>query len=325
MGKTIAVLGSGAWGSALACVAARAGHNTRIWGRSAETVNEINSANTNSRYLDDLALEPSVRATTNLEDALKKAEIILLSVPTQALSGKLERIRTLAGDAILIATCKGIDRETGMLPHELIGSSMPESSVATLSGPSFATDVVSGLPTAVTIASFDNDISTMLASDLSTCTFRCYTSSDLKGVELGGALKNVLAIAVGAARGMKLGASAEAALIARGFSELTRLAVALGAKPETLSGLSGLGDLVLTCSSTQSRNFTYGMTMGKGDSLEGLKLAEGAFTAGVALRLARERKIEAPITEAIVKVLEKEVTAQEAVRQLLTRPLKREN
>ncbi|MEO1143738.1 MAG: NAD(P)H-dependent glycerol-3-phosphate dehydrogenase, partial [Pseudomonadota bacterium] len=200
----------------------------------------------------------------------------------------------------------------------------PSNNVGDLSGPSFAVDVVANLPTAVTVASKSEGVADILASLLSHDLFRCYASTDLKGVELGGALKNVLALAVGATRGMELGASAEAALIARGFAEIARLAVNLGAKAETLSGLSGLGDLVLTCSSTKSRNFTYGMAMGRGDSLDGLKLAEGAFTASVANKIARERGLEMPVTEAIVEVLDNRITAHEAVRRLLSRPLKRE-
>jgi len=237
----------------------------------------------------------------------------------------LEEIKPHMTDQALISTCKGIDQSSGKLPHELVESAFANNRVASLSGPSFATDVVRKLPTAVTIACENEAHGYNLAKLLSTETFRCYASSDLKGVELGGAMKNVLALAVGAARGMRLGASAEAALIARGFAEISKLVVSQGGKPETLMGLSGLGDITLTCSSPQSRNFTYGMAMGEGSSLEGLKLAEGAFTAAIALQIAQKSGIETPITEAIVNVLEKRVTAREAVEQLLTRPLKREN
>ncbi|MEM9279278.1 MAG: NAD(P)H-dependent glycerol-3-phosphate dehydrogenase [Pseudomonadota bacterium] len=325
MAGNVTVLGSGAWGSALACIAARAGHSVTIWGKTAETVDEINSGHTNKKYLDNLRLEDSVQATNDIQTAMGNADIIVLSVPAQALSSTLEQIKPQTEKTTFIATCKGIDRQTGHLPHELITTAFPDNPVAALSGPSFASDVVSGLPTAVTIASANPELSAELSTAFSTSTFRCYASGDLKGVELGGALKNVLALAVGAARGMRLGASAEAALIARGFAEVSRLAVKLGANPETLTGLSGLGDLVLTCSSPQSRNFSYGMAMGRGESLEGLKLAEGAFTAGIALKLAGESGIEVPITQAIVNVLENRTTAHEAVQQLLTRPLKREN
>ena len=320
----VCVIGSGAWGSALACVAARAGHETVIWGRSGAVVDEINTSHTNTRYLDGLTLEPSVVATTDISKAVSGSDLVLLSIPTQTLSSRLDEIAHHGGDTILVTCCKGIDKETGKLPAELVSEAFPDNSIGVLSGPSFASDVVSNLPTAVTVASASEGTADILAGHLSTDAFRCYASTDIKGVELGGALKNVLALAVGAARGMELGASAEAALMARGFAELRRLANALGAKRETLVGLSGFGDLVLTCSSPQSRNFSYGMAMGRGESLEGLKLAEGAHTAGVALKIAEENEIDVPIIGAIVNVLEKKTTAREAVHALLTRPLKRE-
>lgn len=320
----VSIIGSGAWGSALACVASRAGHNVMIWGRNEAIVAEINSAHTNSQYLGSQNIETSIVATANMEKALEASDVVLLSIPTQTLSYQLEEITKHAGDAILVTCCKGIDRETGKLPAELIMEAFPNNKVGVLSGPSFASDVVANLPTAVTIASREADTADLLAGMLSTDTFRCYAATDINGVELGGALKNVLALAVGAVRGMGLGASAEAALMARGFAELRRLAIALGAERETLSGLSGFGDLVLTCSSPQSRNFSYGMAMGRGESLEGLKLAEGAHTAGVALKIAEEHGIDVPIIGAVVNVLEKNTTAREAVHALLTRPLKRE-
>lgn len=320
----VCVIGSGSWGSALACVAARAGHETMIWGRSETVVNEINTSHTNTHYLDGLKIEQSIIATTDIAQAMSGSDLVLLSIPTQTLASRLDEMVQHVGDAILVTCCKGIDKQSGKLPAELVSQAFPNNSIGVLSGPSFATDVVSNLPTAVTVASANEGAADILAGLLSTDTFRCYASTDIKGVELGGALKNVLALAVGAARGMRLGASAEAALMARGFAELRRLATTLGAKPETLIGLSGFGDLVLTCSSPQSRNFSYGMAMGEGTSLEGLKLAEGAHTAGVALKIAEENNIDVPIIGAIVNVLEKKTTAREAVHALLTRPLKRE-
>lgn len=320
----VCVIGSGSWGSALACVAARAGHETMIWGRSETVVNEINSSHTNTHYLDGLKIEQSIIATTDIAQAVSGSDLVLLSIPTQTLASRLDEIAQHVGDAILVTCCKGIDKQSGKLPAELVSQAFPNNSIGVLSGPSFASDVVSNLPTAVTVASASEGTADTLAGLLSTDTFRCYASTDIKGVELGGALKNVLALAVGAARGMKLGASAEAALMARGFAELRRLATTLGAKPETLIGLSGFGDLVLTCSSPQSRNFSYGMAMGRGESVEGLKLAEGAHTAGIALKIAEENNIDVPIIGAIVNVLEKKTTAREAVHTLLTRPLKRE-
>ncbi len=324
MREKISIVGAGAWGTALACISARAGHETLLWGRSQEVVDEINAKKTNQKYLGNLELHQDIKATTNLSDALDKSSLILLSIPTQTISSRLQDFPTIPAETIIVTTCKGIDRRTGKLPAELTAETFPSNNVGALSGPSFAVDVVANLPTAVTVASKSEGVADILASLLSHDLFRCYASTDLKGVELGGALKNVLALAVGATRGMELGASAEAALIARGFAEITRLAVNLGAKAETLSGLSGLGDLVLTCSSTKSRNFTYGIAMGRGDSLDGLKLAEGAFTASVANKIARERGLEMPVTEAIVEVLDNRITAHEAVRRLLSRPLKRE-
>ncbi|MDJ0612598.1 MAG: NAD(P)H-dependent glycerol-3-phosphate dehydrogenase [Rhizobiaceae bacterium] len=321
----ISVIGAGAWGSALACVCARNEHETILWSRSSEQVREISDNRTNHRYLGDLRLDANIIPTTDITHALKNADIILLSIPAQNLASVLGSFPAVTEQAILVTTCKGIDRETGKLPSSTVKHFFPNNPIAALSGPSFAHDVVKSLPTAVTIAANEITTAQMAADELSSSMFRCYSSEDLPGAELGGALKNVLALAVGAARGMALGASAEAALIARGFAEITRLATALGARRETLMGLSGLGDITLTCSTPQSRNFSFGIALGKGDDLQGLKLAEGAFTAGVAKRLADEHQIDVPITSAIVNVLEKRVTAREAVEQLLTRPLKRES
>lgn len=324
----VCVIGAGAWGSALACVAARAGHETSIWGRDENIISEINETHRNTTYLEDIELARAINATTDMREAIASSDIILLSIPTQTLAGRLEEMESLVSahspEAMLVTCCKGIDRATGMLPAELLAQVFANNRIGVLSGPSFAVDVVANLPTAVTVASQNAQDADYLAEMLSTDLFRCYAATDIKGVELGGALKNVLALAVGAARGMGLGASAEAALMARGFAELRRLATALGSQAETLSGLSGFGDLVLTCSSPQSRNFSYGMAMGRNESLDRLKLAEGAHTAGVALKIADEQKIDVPIISAIVNVLEKKTTAREAVHALLTRPLKRE-
>lgn len=319
-----AVIGGGAWGSALACVSARAGHETMIWCRAQAHALEIDQRATNSAYLGDLELEPTLRASSDCEVVLRDAELVLFAVPAQSLKSVLSICKGLSSSAFLVTTCKGIDRETGKLPAETIRDVFPDFAVCALSGPSFAADVVRKLPTAVTIASDRVEQADAVAELLSEGSFRCYSNNDLKGVELGGVLKNVLALAVGAARGMGLGASAEAALIARGFAEISRLAIAMGGRPETLMGLSGLGDVTLTCSSPQSRNFSFGMALGSGESLDGLKLAEGAFTASVALRLAEQHGVDVPITQSVVSVLEKQVTAREAVSQLLTRPLKRE-
>jgi glycerol-3-phosphate dehydrogenase (NAD(P)+) len=224
----------------------------------------------------------------------------------------------------LVLCAKGIERNTGKLLSQIAAEILPENPVAVLSGPSFATDVAKGLPTAVTVAAKSEALAVRVAAALSGPAFRCYTTTDMAGVEAGGALKNVLAIAIGAARGKGLGASAEAALITRGFVELRRLAEAFGGKPETISGLSGLGDLILTCSSLQSRNFSYGVAVGRGDDLTNLPLAEGVATAYIAAKIARERSIDAPITMATAGILSGRVTIEDTVDALLARPLKPE-
>lgn len=323
--QKICVLGAGAFGSALACVATRAGHETRLWTRSDDVGDEVNAEHTNSRYLGSLKLEAGISATTDLNKALCGANYVLLAIPTQNLGGLLAELPvSITQESALVSCAKGIDQKTGLLPSELIAKTFPNARIGALSGPSFASDIVQNLPTAVTVAGNTPELSAELAQHFSAGNFRCYASDDLIGVQLGGALKNVLAIAVGASRGMGLGPSAEAALIARGFAEIRRVAIELGAERETLSGLSGLGDLAMCCSSTQSRNFTYGIAMGRNEPRDNLPLAEGAYTASIALEIARREGVDTPIIAAVVDVLEARVTVGEAVEQLLLRPLKRE-
>ena len=329
-GRT-AVIGGGAWGTALAGVAARAGNEVVLWAREAATVAEINAAGTNGRYLPGIVFSGLFSATGELGEAVAGADIVLIAIPAQAIAGLAGELSRLVEPGTVVVGCaKGIDRQSGQLPGEILGRALPGCPVGALSGPSFAADVAKGLPTAVTVASRHMEMSSWLSRRLSNPTFRCYASDDLKGVELGGALKNVLAIAVGAVRGLALGASAEAALVARGFAELSRLARALGGRAETLVGLSGLGDLVLTCSGPQSRNFAYGIALGRGEMaggevVEGLPLAEGVFTAAVAARLAADKGVEAPVTDAVADVIDRRITAGEAVSRLLERPLKTES
>ena len=324
-GEPVAVLGSGAWGTALALICARAGRTVRLWGRNQDALAQIGQTGMNPEYLPGIELKPRFKAEPDINEILRDAGTVLLVTPAQTvaeLAGMLGE--QVSNDAAIVCCAKGIDRKSGLLPHQLLAQALPKNPIAALSGPSFAADVARDLPTAVTIASASLTDAQSLAQLLSAPRFRCYASDDLPGVELGGALKNVIALAVGATRGMRLGASAEAALIARGFAEMTRLATALGAKRETLAGLSGLGDLVLTCSSEQSRNFAYGLAMGRGESLDNLPLAEGAFTASVAARIARELHVRAPVIMAVGDVLERRITPKEAVEQLLDRPLTQE-
>lgn len=329
----ITVLGAGAWGTALAIAASRAGNNVTLHGRNQHVIEDISKNHRNSKYLPGIKFDTppdnQFAVTTDFIRAVGDANMILLAIPAQQISSLAEKLANVVREDVSLVCCaKGIDRNSGKLPAELLAEHIPgaaaKSNIAALSGPSFAADLARGLPTAVTVASDSITHSNRLASQLSSSRFRCYASSDLTGIELGGALKNVIAIAVGAVRGMELGASAEAALIARGFAEMSRIAIGRGAKAATLTGLSGLGDLVLTCSHTQSRNFAYGMALGRNESLEGRPLAEGAFTAKIASQLARQNNIEAPIITAVAQVLERTITPREAVDKLLERPLRKE-
>jgi glycerol-3-phosphate dehydrogenase (NAD(P)+) len=321
-----AILGSGAWGTAIAHLLAEKGSQTVLWGRDQSRCDEINTRHENTAYLPGIALSPKIHATADLNDALCGATKIMLVVPAQTAGRMAQTIATMIEPGSTVIVCaKGIDRQTGKLPAETVAAVMPGNPVACLSGPSFASDVARNLPTAVTLACNEMALATELASELSGPAFRVYASDDLRGVELGGALKNVIAVAVGVCRGMGLGASAEAALIARGFAEMVRLATKLGAKKETLMGLSGLGDLVLTCSSTQSRNFAYGAAIGSGKPTAGLALAEGAFTAGVAAKIASDNNLDCPVVETVAKLVDGTLTPAVALGNLLARPLKTES
>jgi glycerol-3-phosphate dehydrogenase (NAD(P)+) len=323
----VAVVGAGAWGTALASLYARAGHAVTILGRDPENVRAIERDRSNPRYLPDVALPDGLRATLDKQAALGDAGIVLLVVPTQSLRTAIQGLKPhIRPDTLTVLCSKGIEQDTGRFASDILAEELqlPGHRLAVLSGPSFAADVASGLPTAVTIAAAEAEAADEAARLLSTETFRGYAATDIRGVEAGGALKNVLALAAGAVAGRGLGASAQAAVITRGFVELRRLGAALGGRPETLMGLAGLGDLVLTCSSPQSRNFAYGIALGRGDDRAGLKLAEGVHTAGIAARLAEERGIDAPIIATVAEVLAGSMDVGEAVQALLARPLKRE-
>ncbi|MBN9071898.1 MAG: NAD(P)-dependent glycerol-3-phosphate dehydrogenase [Rhizobiales bacterium] len=322
----IAVLGGGAWGTALAISALRAGNAVRLWARDAETVKALNEGRGNPRYLPGVAIDPGIMATTDLAEAADGAGAILVVTPAQSLRRVLaEAAGKLPGGVPLVLCAKGIEAGSGRRLSEIAEELAPANPVAALSGPSFATDVARGLPTAVVVAARDGALAADLAQHLSSPHFRCYSTDDLIGVELGGALKNVFALAAGAVVGAELGASAQAAMVTRGFVELRRIARDFGARAETLMGLSGLGDMMLTCGSSQSRNFAYGMALGRGDPLDGLPLAEGVATAAVAVRIAAERGIDAPIMSAVAALLDGAMTIEQAVTALMTRPLRAED
>jgi len=321
----VSVLGGGAWGTALAVVARRAGHAVTVLARDRDTVASITQAHENPRYLPGIPLDPDIAASTDPR-VLRDAGLVLAVVPTQQLRAALQGVAPhLGADATVVLCAKGIEQGTGLTPAAIAAGVLPGRVLAVLSGPSFAADVARSLPTAVVVAADDAARAADLAATLSGPTFRCYSTDDVVGVELGGALKNVLAIAAGAVIGAGLGASAQAALVTRGFVEMRRLAVASGARAETLMGLSGMGDLMLTCASAQSRNFSYGLALGRGESLAGRPLAEGAATAGIAARLAREHDVAAPIIETVDGMLRGVVSVEAAVSALMSRPLRSED
>lgn len=324
----IAVLGAGAWGAALANVAARAGHRVTLWGRDDAQMQALATSRQHQRYLPGVALEPSIIPTSDL-DSVVSADAVMSVVPAQAQRQIAARIAPcLKADAPVVICAKGIEQSTHAFMSEAVRAALPHTSLALLSGPSFAHDVAAGLPTAVTLAAEDAALAQRIAQTLGTPSFRLYHTDDVRGVEIGGSAKNVLAIACGIASGLGLGASANAALVARGFAELRRFGEAFGARSETLMGLSGLGDLVLTCGSAQSRNFAFGLALGKGASVTeaaGGKLAEGAFTANVLCEMARARAVEVPICEAVNAVLRGDLDVRGAVGSLLSRPQRGES
>jgi len=323
--QKIAVLGAGAWGTALAnAAAARAGRDVVLWARDAAHVDEMARERENRRRLPGVALAVNVAPQADLATAVAGADVVLAVAPAQAMRDLATRLQGLAPPNVPVVVCaKGIERGTDLLMSDVVAQCLPGQLTAILSGPSFADDVARGLPTAVTLASSDEQLAKALASALGTQTLRLYHSTDVRGVEIGGAAKNVLAIACGMASGRGLGASAGAALIARGFAELSRFAVARGARAETLMGLSGLGDLVLTCSSAQSRNFSFGLALGRGEKAPE-KLAEGAHTAPVLLELAEQSRVEMPIARAVADILSGRISVDQAVGILLARPQKAE-
>jgi glycerol-3-phosphate dehydrogenase (NAD(P)+) len=320
----VAVLGAGAWGSALANLAAQAGHSVTLWARDANKAAAIEKRRENPR-LPGMRLDDRITVTGALSCAME-ADVILLVVPAQSLRSVAAELRSLKGVPV-IACAKGIEHGTHKFMTEVIADVAPGVTAGILSGPSFAVDVARGLPAAVTLAAKDESVAENLARALSTPTFRLYHSIDMRGVEIGGAAKNVLAIAAGIVVGRGLGASAAAALTTRGFAELSRFGRALGAKPETLTGLSGLGDLILTCSSPQSRNYSLGVALGQGktDALHGDKLVEGATTAPVLVEMAKEKNIDMPIASAVAAVLGNTLSVDQAAESLLTRPLRAEH
>jgi glycerol-3-phosphate dehydrogenase (NAD(P)+) len=327
----VLVLGAGSWGTALAIQFARAGRPTYLWGRDTNQLAQIGAARVNQRYLPDAPFPPALAIEPNLENALKLCDDILVAVPSHALRSTLTAIAPFVRKGMRLAwATKGFELHTGRLPHqvaaEILDARLP---MAVLSGPTFAREVGAGLPTAMTVAATDEGFAKALAQSLSGNNFRVYTSTDVVGVEVGGAVKNVLAIGAGMSDGLGFGANTRIALITRGLVELTRLGVALGAKRETFMGLAGLGDLVLTCTDNLSRNRRFGLAVAAGKSAtqaqaEIGQVVEGVQAAQAVREVAQRMKVEMPICEQVYDVLYRNVTPTHAVKQLMGRELKAE-
>jgi glycerol-3-phosphate dehydrogenase (NAD(P)+) len=321
--ERIAVVGGGAWGTALAQVAANGARETLLWARERDVVGSVNSTHQNAIFLPGIPLDPAIRATDDLAE-LADADAWLVVTPAQHMRAVLDAAPKAPGPLMLCS--KGIEEASGQMLHHVAREVCPGAPLAVLSGPTFAHEVAAGLPTALTIAAEEPDVGEALRERIALPQFRLYLSDDIAGAEVGGAVKNVLAIACGVVEGRGLGQNARAALIARGFAEMTRFGLANGARRETLAGLSGLGDLVLTCSSTSSRNFSLGKGIGEGRSSAAALMsdrrtvAEGAFTAPVLARLAREQMIDMPIVQAVDDLIAGRSTVDEVLGELLARP-----
>ncbi|MGZ3305127.1 MAG: NAD(P)H-dependent glycerol-3-phosphate dehydrogenase [Asticcacaulis sp.] len=324
---SVGVIGAGAWGTALAQVATFAGHHVRLQAREPEVVEAINRTHENTVYLGGVTLSPKLTATADMAD-LADCELILAVPPAQHMRATLAAFAPHARPGLPVVLCaKGVERGSDALMTEVLEDVLPHACPAVLAGPNFAREVAQGLPSAVTIACADEAVAGRIAATMAGPSFRPYLTADLIGAEAGGAIKNVIAIACGIAEGKGLGRNAHAALITRGFAEMTRLAIAMGARSETMTGLCGMGDLVLTCSSPQSRNMSVGLALGRGltlaQALEGkVSVAEGVESAPAVVELGRTFKIELPLCNAVAAVLSGRISVDEAVGGLMSRPLK---
>ncbi len=331
MSASVLVVGAGSWGTALAVVLANNGHNVQLLARDAEQASRLNSQHENQRYLPGIILPTTIQCRASLVDAEKNYQAIIIAVPCSAVRQVLAELKADSSMLpIICLACKGLEAETQMPGHQIVldvlGQQQP---VAILSGPSFAAETARGLPTAVTVAASDDSTASVISDLFHNNTFRIYTNTDLDGVAIAGAVKNVLAIAAGIADGLGFGANTRAALITRGLAEISRFGIALGGKPETFIGLSGLGDLLLTCTDDQSRNRRLGLALARGDSLQQARAQigqaiEGTNTAAEVCVLAKRLGIDMPISEQVLAVIQQNVTPEDAVRALLTRDPKAE-
>jgi glycerol-3-phosphate dehydrogenase (NAD(P)+) len=327
--QSVGIVGGGAWGTALAITAHRAGRDVLIWAYEAQTVADINQKHRNEVYLPGIKLDPAIEATARFNE-VANCDMLLMVTPAQQVRGIAGELAPYVKPGQPVVICsKGIEQATGKLPSEIVADMLAGGTVAVLSGPSFAAEIARGLPAAVTLATAKEAQGRALSHALSHPPFRCYWSDDVVGAEIGGAVKNVYAIAAGIVAGKKLGASAHAALVTRGFAEMTRFSSSLGARRETLTGLSGLGDLLLTCGSPQSRNMSLGIELGQGRSVKDvlkkrLTVTEGVYTAGAVVEMAAARGIDMPIAQAVHAVISGLATVDEAIEALLSRPLRAE-
>lgn len=330
MTERISVIGAGAWGTALANVVARAGHDVVLWAREDEVVQSIQQDRVNAAFLPGVPVVPSIRPTAALAEAASHASLVILVVPAQYVRATAVSLDASLGPDVPVVICaKGIEEGTGELMSEVLSEALPGRPVAVLSGPTFAKEVAAGLPTAVTVAAADEALALRIVTAVSSRTFRGYSSTDVVGTEIGGAVKNVIAIAAGICTGLGFGENARAALVTRGLAEMVRFGVALGGRPETLMGLSGLGDLMLTCLSATSRNTSLGLELAAGRTVADVlasrrSVAEGVASAASVLQRARALGVEMPIVEAVHAVVSGARSADEAVTRLVGRPFRPE-
>ncbi|MCB1532929.1 MAG: NAD(P)-dependent glycerol-3-phosphate dehydrogenase [Alphaproteobacteria bacterium] len=327
--KTIGVIGGGAWGTALAQVLTAGGRDVLLQAREAEVVESINTKHENTVFLPGITLHKNLKATELLSEVAQR-DILLMVTPSQFLRATLDEMKNdIREDQPVVICSKGIELTTGLLLSQVAEQTVPQATIAILTGPTFASEVARGLPTAVTIAAKTKEIARSLQAELGVKNFRPYVTSDIIGTQLGGAIKNVIAIACGIVHGKKLGDSARAALLTRGVAEIARLGVSMGADKETLLGMCGIGDLMLTCSSMQSRNFSLGNALGEGKTLDEIlgprkAVTEGVFTAESTLALAKNYAVDMPITEAVNKCLNEGVSIDDAIEEMLNRPFRYE-
>jgi glycerol-3-phosphate dehydrogenase (NAD(P)+) len=328
--RRIGIIGAGAWGTALAAAARRAGREVMLWAYEPEVADAINRTHENTLYLPGVRLDAAIRATPELAEAAA-ADALLLAMPAQRVRHLCKALAPSLGHRPPVVICaKGIEQKSGALMTEVVGEALPGLPFAVLSGPTFAAEVARELPTAVTLACAEPGLAETLAAALRTPRFRVYHSTDVAGAQVGGAVKNVLAIACGIVEGRRLGDNARAALITRGLAEIVRLGLAKGAEPETFLGLCGLGDITLTCNATQSRNFSLGLALGQGETLEAVlaarhSVAEGVFTASSVVGLARRLGVDMPISEAVDGILNAGADVEATIAGLLARPFKAES